>query len=335
LFDRVTEAAKGIDTPVYGENRQRAAAKLLQDQARLARQNKADPVIEKAARDALDNLPMSFADARALRSSLLSEIRQLEKAEVSGSAKATTVAALKQLEQALEADMGQWAKAAGGKVERVWRSANQYYRTRVVPFKDRTIRNAMGEDFDPDKIIRTFIKPDARGTASKLVNRLDLKGKEALRYGILRDAFDDAMTGTRPDGTTFFSPQKFRNNIERLGKTGERVFTPQQQAQLNGFSRLAEAAKRAGQYMENPPTGQQLIEPLMYGGAGAGVASGGVLPVLAGAGGVKALSVLMTSQRGRAILSRASEYAPDSPQMQNALRAAAIEINRVINEEQE
>jgi hypothetical protein len=335
LFDRVDELASGVKANVGTTNRQRVAQEIVEAEANLARSGAGDDAALAAAKNALDAPELSFAEARTLRSRLLAEIRKAERGEVSGSVNAQTVAALKRLEGALEADMDEWAKAAGGGVERVWRSANQYYRTRVVPFKDRAIRKATGDDFDADQIIRTFIKPDARGTASKLVNRLDLKGKEALRYGILRDAFDDSMTGTRPDGTPFFSPQRFRNKIERLGKTGERVFTPQQQAQLNGFSRLAEAARRAGQYMENPPTGQQVLDPLMYGAAGAGIHAGNTLGVLAGAGGVKVLSVLMTSQRGRAILSRASEYAPDSPQMQNALRAAAIEINRVINEEQE
>ena len=330
LFDRVDEAASGANIQVYGQNRQRAAAEILQEQARLARQKAADPAVEKAARDTLEGLPMSFGDARKLRSVKLTDIRAAERGEISGSVKPTTVAALKRLEQALEADMEEWAVAHGGGVLSKWRNANHYYTTRVVPFKDRTIRKVSDDSFDPDAIIRTFIRPDSRGTASKLVNRLDLKGKEAVRYGVLRQAFDDAQ-----DSSGFFSPQSFRNSVERLGKTRQRVFTPQQETQIEGFARLAEAAKRAGQFRENPPTGARLMDVAMGGGGVALYGASGPAGMLAGAAGVKTLSVLMTTQRGRALLSRAAQYAPDSPQMANAMRAAIIEVNRVIQEDDE
>lgn len=330
MFDRVDEAASGANIQVYGQNRQRAAAEILEEQSRLARQKASDPAVEKAARDVLEGLPMSFSDARKLRSVNLSNIRAAERGEISGSVKPTTVAALKRLEQALEADMEEWAVAHGGGVLSKWRNANHYYSTRVVPFKDRTIRKVSDDSFDSDAIIRTFIRPDSRGTASKLVNRLDLKGKEAVRYGVLRSAFDDSL-----DSSGFFSPQKFRNSIERLGKTRQRVFTPQQETQIEGFARLSEAAQRAGQFRENPATGARLMDAALGGGGVALYGASGPAGPMAAATVIKTMSVLMTTQRGRALLSRAAQYAPDSPQMANAMRAAIIEVNRVIQEDEE
>ena len=330
LFDRVDQGAANVTQRVGTANRQQVAQDILVAEANLARSGAADDTAVAAAKAVIKSPELTFAEARTLRSRLLADIRKAERGEVSGSVNRETLSALKRLEHGLERDMEAWATAAGGRVLNTWRNANQYYRTRVVPFKDRAIRKVSDDSFDPDAIIRTFIRPDSRGTASKLVNRLDLKGKEAVRYGVLRQAFDDAL-----DSSEFFSPQKFRNSIERLGKTRQRVFTPQQETQIEGFARLAEAAKRAGQFRENPPTGARLMDAALGGGGVALYGAGGPAGVLAGAAGIKAMSVLMTTQRGRALLTRAAQYAPDSPQMANALRAAIIEVNRVIQEDDE
>lgn len=252
--------------------------------------------------DSVDSL--NFGAARKLRSRIGSIVRQAEKKAVQGGENDEYVAGLKRLYSSLEEDMTDFAERQGGELKNKYRQAQEFFKEEVVPFKNKDIRKVGTDDYDTDKLVGFFIKNDSPKRAAKLISKLDDEGKAAIKYAILEDAFDKAMDVNK-SGQGVFSPNKFATQIEKLGKTANVVFGNEDTKLINGFAKLMRAAERAGQYMENPPTGNRAIDVAVLGGAGAGmwfepgtIASAAITS--------KLLSSLLTSNLGRRVLTRAS-----------------------------
>lgn len=161
-----------------------------------------------------------------------------------------------------------------------------------------------------------------------------------VKYNLLAKAYEKV---TRDVGDQkLFSPAKFSNELDRMArdagageiyskssriKTG--VFTPAEKAELTGLANILQVAKRSGQYMENPPTGNRWGAITTVGGTGgAAFATGGIPGVVqaAAAGASIALitKFLTTSKMGRSIARRAARVSPTSPAMKKLMAQAAI-----------
>ena len=95
------------------------------------------------------------------------------------------------------------------------------------------------------------------------------------------------------------------------------VFRGADKAQMDGFVKLMRHVERAGQYMENPPTGNRLVGVLM---GGAAVMEPTAMATTGGIAGT--LKLLFTTEAGKRILLAARDVPPNSPQMANLLMQA-------------
>lgn len=330
MYDDVGTAAQQAKGRVELNNLRQTIATIAGREGQLPETIRDSKILSSVAKYGdLDDMP--FDVARVTRSRLGQELRKAERQAVSGGVSDEEVAAIKMIRGALERDLDDFAAREGGDIGRLYREANAFYRTNVVPFKDRAIRKAGRDDFDTDQILKTFVKNDRPQLAAKLMGRLDDQGKTTVKYAILQDAFENAS-----DGKTAFSPAKFAGRLERLGKSKSAIFTPQERQQIEGFTRLARAAERAGQYMENPPTGQRVIDAAILGG---GVAGAIMEPVtLASAAGASTLlSKMLTTDFGRSVLTRSAGLPPESKIFQRILRvdvprAMALAAERATDE---
>lgn len=320
LYDEVGIAAKSATGPVSLNNLKATINTITSKEGSLPgaiQDGKILSALQKYGE--LENMP--FDTARVVRSRLGQELRKAEKQAVSGAVSDEEVRALSMIRGAFERDLDDFAAREGGEIGGLYRKANAFYRSNVVPFKDKVIRKAGRDDFDTDQIVKTFVKNDRPQLAAKLMSRLDDKGKAAVKYSILQDAFDTAS-----DGKTPFSPAKFATRIEKLGKSKNAIFGVEERKHIEGFAKLARAAERAGQYAENPPTGQRALDAAISGGAVAG-AYFNPWALAYGAGASATLSKLLTTSAGRRLLTRASGIPPESAIMNRIL---TVDVPRAI-----
>lgn len=201
------------------------------------------------------------------------------------------------------------------------RAADEYYKSSRVPFKDRGIANATTTD-ETDRIYDKFIQAGKGDRAQKFYDQLDDKGRAAVRYGMVAKAVDGAIDPS----SGVFSPKKFVTALDKTGDARDVFFKGRDKWEMDGFQNLMAHVTRAGQYAENPPTGQRVIPFLMLGGMGgsaAGLAHAagvptGVLPV----GIVAAARLMFTTARGRDFLLAASSLRPGT-------RAMDALVNRI------
>ena len=303
-YDRVAKAADPLG-PVPLTNLKTTAQKLLDD----AKQD-IDPnagLIARLENIANANTAPNFSKARQYRSGIGDEIRKLETSMDLKSARP-----LQQLKGALEQDMNAFANNAGGEVSARWKSADRFFRERVVPQRESDIARAM-RNKNPDEVFKQFIRSSGQDRAQRLYNALDTKGRDAVKAGILQQALDKAtLEGSK--GVTF-SPAKFAQELERVQGGVGVFFRGADRKEMNGFVKLMRHVERAGQVAENPPTGNRLVLPFILGDT---LALGGGMT--AGAAGSSLLTrTLFTTQAGKRLLLAADRFSTGSPKLDRAI----------------
>lgn len=339
LYDAVEQASlqPGVTAIIPSETRS-AATNLLKDYPDIfdrlpagtvktkieaiigATGPKASPVLDANGNPILKPAEMTFEEARFLRKQLSNYIDRASKS--AGAVGDDELRQLTALKSGLENDIAAWGnQSENAAVRKAFESANSFYRDKVAPFKDALLNKAAGKDFDTDTIFKTFVKPGRENLAGKLVGNLDAEGHQAVKYGVLKSAFDSAMD----EKTGAFSPLKFASGIDKLGNANKAIFSDVERQQLTGLVKVMTAAQRAGQFMENPPTGNRVAQMLLGAGGVAGPALGAfsVQSALAGAGIAKLMTTLTTTEPGKRFLIAASKLPVDSPELDSMFARGA------------
>lgn len=251
------------------------------------------------------NIKKDFKEMRATQSNLGKTIKKW------GIAGEDTTA-LTKVKTAIDDDLLDFAQSFGNtKLLGELKRANALYK-QLQDGKDKAFAKAL-RSAEPDQVFEQFMKAGKGDKAANFYKNLDPKGQAALRYQMAENAFGKAWDPNKE----VFSPAKFAQEFERMKAPYNNIFTGGDKAQMDGFVKLMRHVERAGQYAENPPTGNRLV----------GVAFGlgaGVNPTLAAQGaGVSAIAkMLFTTDAGKRILLAAKDVPPNSPQMANLLMQA-------------
>lgn len=216
---------------------------------------------------------------------------------------------LTQIRTAIDDDILDFAQSSGNtKLLSELKRANALY-GQLQGGKDKAFASSLRSD-KPDEIFNQFMKVGKGDKAANFYKNLDPKGQAALRYQMAQNALDKAWNPNKE----VFSPARFAQEFESMSAPYGNVFRGADKAQMDGFVKLMRHVERAGQYMENPPTGNRAIGVLMGGAAV-------VNPAIAlKIGGFSATAkALFTTEAGKRILLAARDVPPNSPQMANLL----------------
>ena len=255
------------------------------------------------------------------------------------------------IREGVQTDMRQAALQSGTPQLVAAQEAADRFWPGVIRQRDMVNRIA---DLHPDQVVPRLIQRGQAGRALEAFNALDAKGQAAVRSDILNRALYDGNAPAIHPGTGHFSPARLAKNLEdQRAATG--IFFPTRgegQWELRGFSNLLRHLERNGAYIENPPTGQRLLDTLSPLKFPTAIASGYALGNVKGAllAGVaepamEATRAALTrwalmTPRGRDFMLAASDLAPGSRALQSLLQAAAKDtpglqpfVGRLLNDE--
>jgi hypothetical protein len=229
---------------------------------------------------------------------------------------------LQSLKNAIGRDMNLFAQQNGPELKTLWQNADHFYETRVAPYKDAQLAQAL-KTADPDTIYGKFITTGARedgkgvGRSQRFYNALDQKGRAAVKYGIVSDAVQKAI---KPD-SGYFSPAQLAGNLDRVAAAKGVFFKGQDKAEIDGFKNLMRHTERSFIALNKPETGVKSIPYLitLLGGASAILAPFKTASLATGIYGVKKL---FTTPWGTKFLLSASKLPVGSPAMQKVLDSA-------------
>ena len=290
----------------------------------MARQEKlgtaANPDVVKALEKYASAPRGNFAFMRELRSQLGDDISTFYSP---GSAVGNKGAGSMQvIKNALESDMGKFADDAGPTAKAAWRKANEFYAKNVIPFKQAGLRQLVKTD-EPAKAWRYLVQQSAgKARAEKMYRSLDTGGRRAVRSGLIQDAIEHSKTAKGD-----ISPAKFAQYMEKHSNAVDQFFAGKDLSEIKGFQNLMRHVERAGQYAENPPTGQRVIDVAVGGGAVAATLNPAVLKFMAllAASG-ESVKLLFQTEGGRNLLIAASKVKPGSPAMGEVAKHMAAAV---------
>lgn len=216
----------------------------------------------------------------------------------------------KQLLRSVEQDMKLFTKQ-NFKLDMLEQKADHFYKNNVVPYKNKNITNIINNEA-PDTILNQIFNSKSEDKALNVINRLDEKGRQAIKYGLFQDALDKATNQTTGDK----SPAKIAGYIEKYRKPINALGgdTPKE---FRGYAKILRHVQRAGQFTEDPPTGNRAIGAGLLGGT---LGSGNILLTAKILAGSQALKFLTTTKAGKALLLRASNLEQDSPMLDTVLK---------------
>lgn len=211
------------------------------------------------------------------------------------------------LRDALDSDLESFANHVGGDAAKAWREADNFYKTNLVPFKVRGFKDLVKND-EPEKAWTYLLAQSGLGSrATRMYNALDDEGRQTVRYGLVKDAYDGAL-----NESGIFSPAKFAGYMERNKKVVDQFFKGKELDEINGFTQLMRHIERAGKYAENPPTGNRLILPTLFGAGAIGGSGWKGVAATVGTAGVST-RLLFQTKTGRDLLLNMSRQKMGSP----------------------
>jgi hypothetical protein len=225
---------------------------------------------------------------------------------------------LMRLKEAVEKDMADFAKQKGGQVFKLWKKADSFHKSQVVPYKEKTLKQFNGKEID--SLTSFWLQRGKFSKAAAIYKASNAEGKSAMRASVIDDIVNHA-TQTGKDGV--ISPQRFASRYEQYKKAINSVFVGDKalKARLEGMAKLAKHVTRAGQFMEKPPTGLALGQgAIAYGAPVAGALNPTLVPGMLKAGALTwAFKKAETSPAIQKLLLSASRYQPESKGMQRVM----------------
>lgn len=260
LYDKVDEAVAASGNNIITPTKSTAALDdALQKQAESLAP---DDVLSRelgdiSARINDPSISKSFSNMRLLRSQL-GDLADKYGAPINGNKAASRVFA--DVRQAVDDDIADFALNSGNTaIKKAYQRADKFYKN-AMKRSDKAIANAMKNN-KPDEIFDAFVKTGKGDRANNFYQALDQKGQAALRYQMA----DNAINKATNESTGNFSPAKFAGEFERMAEPYGNIFKGDDKKQMDGLVKLMRHVERAGQYKENPPTGNRVIPWLVAG----------------------------------------------------------------------
>lgn len=260
LYDKVDEAVAASGNDIVTPTKSTAA---LDDALQKQTESLApDDVLQKelgdiSARINDPSISKSFSNMRLLRSQL-GDLADKYGSPVNGNKAASRIFA--DVRQAVDDDIADFALNSGNAgIKKAYQRADKFYKS-AMQRSDKAIANAMKNN-KPDEIYNAFVKTGKGDRANNFYQALDQKGQAALRYQMA----DEAINKATNESTGNFSPAKFAGEFERMAEPYSNIFKGDDKKQMDGLVKLMRHVERAGQYKENPPTGNRVIPWLVAG----------------------------------------------------------------------
>lgn len=217
----------------------------------------------------------------------------------------------------LRNDIEAFVLANGGKKELTkLKVANARLREGIEEASNARLKAALNNGEDTPETVTALLFSNKKSDVQRLARNLTPQGRAAARVAILQRAL------TKAGGVDELSPQKFANEVQRLGNQVGILFEGSERARVEGLVRVLKATQRASTAAAAPPTGVQAV-PFFLGTAltdlfgSAGAATGA-------AAGIGLIARAYESKPVRDALLRIRSVPPASRQEVELIRAIRL-----------
>jgi hypothetical protein len=207
----------------------------------------------------------------------------------------------------LREDMGDFIEQKGSRQDRnVWSKANKELSEMMGELDVNVLKSTLKSGKATPELVKRMLFSKKPSDIKLLYKNLDTEGRASARIAIMQEAAE------RSKFLENNSPDRFINNVKRLGKSTGIFFKKDELNRVRGLARAIDFTKRAGEFAAHPPTGAQTIPYIggailtdWLGSAGAATAT---------AGGIGLAARTFESRPVRNILMRLPSVKKGSPE---------------------
>ncbi len=191
-----------------------------------------------------------------------------------------------------------------------------------------TLKSVLKRGDATPEVIGNMLFSKKPSEVSQLYASLTPAGRESARAAILARAAEKA-TADVAEGTVI-SPDKFANEVKRLGTSIGVFFTGDDLKQVEGLTRVLNITKRASEAAATPPTGVQAAIPVSAAALSSFFGGGlpGFLATLGTAGGVGVAARIYESAPIRNLLIKIPQTVSGSPEEAALLKRLTASIEQ-------
>lgn len=228
---------------------------------------------------------------------------------------------------ALREDIGGFVKANGGPDDfKQWDFANKKLKGMSQELNIGVVRRTLKNGEETPEAIRSMLFSKKPSDVRRLYRDLNKEGRANARVAILQEAAINA------GGVESVSPDRFVQQVKRMGDQFGVFFHGNDLKKINGLSRALELTRRGGDAALHPPTGVQnapfiggVVLTDLFGSGGAALAS---------AGGIGGLARVIESRRVRNLLMTIPNIKRGSAEETLAVKRALIAMQEEYDRQQ-
>lgn len=230
LYSKFEQAAGKVTDKLPLPNTKEQAKRLLESQSGIFKLPGGDDV-QKVAE--------TLANAKAIHPGLIQQANKFLNTAYEKTVKVSETAArdILQVKNALNKDMGIFAKSQGGEVASLYNKANKFAAESQMPFKTNAlVDKVLHGKIEPDKIMSALIKPDQPEFLRQLLKPMSNEARGSLRNSILVTLHDKAKLATGE-----FNPRTYTKDLEKVMSTMKGALNKDQYAELKGMHKFFKA----------------------------------------------------------------------------------------------
>ncbi len=266
---------------------------------------------------------------------LRKQIGEAFKAPELASVRSTGERILSDIYGSVKEDMTSYIKTAGGEQALTkWQVANKELSKAMGELDLGAMKTALNKGEMTPEAVKALLFSAKKSDVEALYRNLSPAGQASARSAVIAKAAQDARVSTEQAGGDYISPDKFMNNVKKLGTQVGVVFGEEDSKQLQGLMRVLDYTKRAGTAAALPPTGVQLAIPA---GAAAltqvfGSGISGLIGTVAAGAGIGGMARVYESKTVRDILTKLPTLKAGGPEeaalLKRLIVAVQVEQNR-------
>jgi predicted nucleic acid-binding Zn-ribbon protein len=223
---------------------------------------------------------------------------------------------------AIRDDMGDYISSKGTKADfNKWMISNKRLSSMMDDLKVTSVKNTLNKGEATPELVKNLLFSKKKSEVTALYKGLAPKGKASARTAILSKV---AESSKFPE-SEIISPDKFANNVRKLGMQTGVFFDRQDTEQIKGLVRVLNATKRASQAGVLTNTGVQAAVPTSIAAISSFVGGGveGFVKLLAGATTAGTIANFYESKAVRDLLVKLPTVAKNSVQEEEIFKRLA------------
>lgn len=229
----------------------------------------------------------------------------------------------------LKQDMEEFIKLNGNRRDVTqWKVADKRLANLAGELEMGTLKSVLKRGDATPEIINNMLFSKKPSEVRQLYSSLTPEGRANARSAILAKAAEKAQTEVA-EGVVI-SPDKFANEVKRMGNSVGVFFTGDDVSQINGLMRVLNITKRAAEASAAPPTGVQQSIPIGAAALASYFGGGleGFLGAIGTAGGIGGMARIYESAPVRNALIKVSQTIQNSPEEAAAIKRLIAVTNQ-------